>query len=195
MTSRAVFGLDAESAGLREADHLIQEQTDRLGLPAGTVGCTHFVRAPRPHVATAFEIPPGFSVEEWWGRLAELPLVDIGISWAQHRIGPVELSTGATTAATELAGRLGGRAVVYPGVDRLVGEVTVESLLAGSAIDRIVVLAGQGEPAPADVVHTCDHVRPEWRDGLLTLTVMPAPHGAFVPFEVPNPTPCCADHA
>jgi hypothetical protein len=127
-------------------------------------------------------------------RLAELALADVGISWAQHRIGPVELSTGATAAATEIAGCLGGRAVVYPGVDGLIGEITVQSLLAGAAINRIVVLAGQSEPAASDVP-TRGHVRPEGRDGLLTLAVMPAPDGAFVPFEVPNPTPCCADHA
>jgi hypothetical protein len=195
MTSRAVFGLDAGSAGLRDADHLIQKQKERLQLPAETIGGTHFVRAPRAHVAVAFELPPGFSVEGWWERLAELRLTGIGVSWAEHRIGPGELSSGATVATAELAGRLDGRAVIYPGVDGLIGEVTVESLLAGSAIDRIVVLAGQVELAASDVVHTRDHVRPEWRDGLLTLTVVPAPNGTFVPFEVPNPTPCCADHA
>jgi hypothetical protein len=44
------------------------------------------------------------------------------------------------------------------------------------------------------MVRTRDHVRPEWRDGLLTLIATPTSNGVFAPFEVPNPTPCCADH-
>jgi hypothetical protein len=187
----AVFGLDAGSGSLRDADHLIQEQRDRLGLPPETIACTHFVRAARPHVAVSFQLPAGFSPDAWWEPLSAL---GVGVSWEGRRTGPVELSTGAADAAAELAGKQGGRAVVYPGVDRLVGEVTVGQLLDESAIDRVVVLAGQGEPAPEAVVHTRDHVRPEWRDGQLTLMTAPAPDGAFVPFEVPDPTPCCADH-
>jgi hypothetical protein len=191
---RTVFGLDAGSRSLREADHLIQEQRDRLGLPDSTIACTHFVRAARPHVAASFQLPPAFLLEARWERLAELAALGIGVSWESHQIGPVELSTGAAEAVAELVDKRCGRAVVYPGVDRLVGEVTVDSLLEESAIDRVIVLAGQGEPAPGAVVHTRDHVRPEWRDGQLTLITAPAPNGAFVPFEVPDPTPCCADH-
>lgn len=41
---------------------------------------------------------------------------------------------------------------------------------------------------------TRDHVRPQWQDGELVLTLMPAVGGVLVPFEVPDPTPCCADH-
>ncbi|MDT7727209.1 MAG: hypothetical protein QOI21_3785 [Actinomycetota bacterium] len=189
-----VFGLDAGSSSLREADHLIQDQRDLLGLPDRTIACTHFVRAGRPHVAMSFQLPPGFSPEAWWERLAELAALGIGVSWESHQLGPVELSGGATEAAAELAGKRSGRAVVYPGVDRLVGEITVGSLLDDSAIDRVVVLAGEGEPAPEAVVYTRDHVRPEWREGQLTLITAPASNGAYVPFEVPDPTPCCADH-
>uniref|UniRef100_UPI00403FFC13 hypothetical protein n=1 Tax=Streptomyces sp. SS7 TaxID=3108485 RepID=UPI00403FFC13 len=52
---------------------------------------------------------------------------------------------------------------------------------------------GQG-PDPATPVLTRDQVRPEWRDGLLTLALIPAAGGTLAPFEVPRPTPCCADH-
>ena len=38
------------------------------------------------------------------------------------------------------------------------------------------------------------HVHPQWQDGELVLTLMPAVGGVLVPFEVPDPTPCCADH-
>ncbi|MFF3204034.1 hypothetical protein [Streptomyces sp. NPDC002962] len=38
------------------------------------------------------------------------------------------------------------------------------------------------------------HVRPLWQSGELVLTAMPVTGGTLVPFEVPEPTPCCADH-
>jgi hypothetical protein len=89
--------------------------------------------------------------------------------------------------------------VVYPGVDRLTGTVTVADLLGLTAIDRITVVGqpsthAQG-PDPATPVLTRDHVRPDWQDGQLTLVVLPAAGGVLAPFEVPDPTPCCADHA
>jgi hypothetical protein len=89
--------------------------------------------------------------------------------------------------------------VVYPGVDRLTGTVTVADLLGLTAIDRITVVGqpsthAQG-PDPATPVLTRDHVRPDWQDGQLTLAVLPAAGGVLAPFEVPDPTPCCADHA
>jgi len=87
----------------------------------------------------------------------------------------------------------GGRAVFYPGVDTLVGRVTVGHILASTAIDRIVVLGG-GDPSDDQVVETRDFVRPLWSGGVLTLTTQPAWDGLLVPFETPNPTPCCADH-
>jgi hypothetical protein len=88
--------------------------------------------------------------------------------------------------------------VVYPGVDRLTGTVTVADLLDLTAIDRITVLGqpstnGPG-PDPAVPVLTRDHVRPEWQDGQLTLALLPAAGGTLAPFEVPDPTACCADH-
>jgi hypothetical protein len=75
----------------------------------------------------------------------------------------------------------------------------VAGLLALTAIDQVTVVgapAADGQrPDPATPVLTRDHVRPEWRNGRLTLALVPAAGGALAPFEVPNPTPCCADHA
>lgn len=83
-------------------------------------------------------------------------------------------------------------------MDRLTGTVTVADRLTLTAIDQVAMVGtpsvdGHG-PAPATPVFTRDHVRPEWRDGQLTLALVPATGGALAPFEVPNPTPCCADH-
>jgi hypothetical protein len=43
-------------------------------------------------------------------------------------------------------------------------------------------------------IWTGDFVRPAWRDGRLTLLVLPAGPGVVAPFEVPNPTSCRAGH-
>jgi hypothetical protein len=87
----------------------------------------------------------------------------------------------------------GGRAVIFPGSDRLTGVLPVGSALAWSAIDRIEVL-GAGPADPDTLLDTGDFVRPQWRDGELVLVAMPAAGGRLVPFETRNPTPCCADH-
>ena len=55
-------------------------------------------------------------------------------------------------------------------------------------------LPGRPEADPAQLVDTRDFVRPHWIDGVLTLVTMPAAGDRLAPFEVPNPTPCCADH-
>ncbi|HKS45734.1 MAG TPA: hypothetical protein VJT49_11610 [Amycolatopsis sp.] len=60
-------------------------------------------------------------------------------------------------------------------------------MLARSAITRLAVVGGTGQPGEDD--------RPEWRDGELVLSVTPLWPGHYAPPEVPNPTPCCADHA
>ncbi|MFD0502440.1 hypothetical protein ACFQ0G_04585 [Streptomyces chiangmaiensis] len=123
----------------------------------------------------------------------------MGAVLAERAHGPAVAIRAAALAAAEHADRQGGRAVVYAGAERLTGTVTVADVLALTAIDRITVVGaplGDGDgPDPATPVLTRDHVRPEWRDGRLTLALVPAVGGALAPFEVPNPTPCCADHA
>ncbi|MGC0429432.1 hypothetical protein RKD32_005787 [Streptomyces sp. SAI-195] len=58
----------------------------------------------------------------------------------------------------------------------------------------MTVLGTPDEPAPDTRLVTRDHVRPHWQDGRLVLAAMPAVGGTLVPFEDPDPTPCCADH-
>lgn len=161
------FWVDTEATTLREADHLLQSLAAELALPEGAFGGTHLMRGERPRVVLSFT---GASEE------ASRLLTDKGY----------EVTAGVPDAV--------GRAVLYPGVAGLTGTVTVAELVSGSAIDRVAVLGGTGEPPPEQQIVTRDHVRPEWRDGELVLTAMPAAGGALVPFEVPDPTPCCADH-
>ncbi|WP_033328787.1 hypothetical protein [Streptomyces yerevanensis] len=163
----SAFWVDTETTTLREADHLLQSLAAELAFPDGVFGCTHLVRGERPRVVLSLTGAP----EE-----ARRGLVAKGY----------EVTAGVPDAV--------GRAVLYPGVAGLTGTVTVAGLVSGSAIDRVAVLGGSGEPAPEQRILTRDFVRPEWRDGELVLTAMPAAGGVLVPFEVPDPTPCCADH-
>ncbi|MER7892349.1 hypothetical protein ABTX15_21255 [Micromonospora sp. NPDC094482] len=169
-----ILGLSLGHRTVREAEHWLAAHVVPLDL-ADLVACTHLVAAPYPHVALSVAVPAATD------RLAGLPST------------PPELRTAAERAAAEHGERRSGRAVRYPGVDRLVGRLTVGEVLANSAIERVVVLGGAtaGPELPLD---TRDFVRPQWRDGELVLVVMPHHTGAVAPFEVADPTPCCADH-
>jgi hypothetical protein len=168
------YGLSRGHESTSQAEHWLVELVSLLGTPAGTVACTHFVRTPYPHVAVSLAVPSTCDA-------TRLPTVD------------PDLKDAAARAMTEHVSRHAGRAVIYPGVDRLVGTLTVADLLERSAIEQIVVLGGP-EPAADTLVDTRDFVRPEWRAGRLTLVATPAPGGRIAPFEIPNPPQCCADH-
>ncbi len=72
--------------------------------------------------------------------------------------------------------------------------MSVLQLLTQSSIDRVRVLAA-GDADLDMVVVTRDHVRPIWSGGQLVLSTQTAVGGTLVPFETPDPTPCCAEHA
>ncbi|GLW98553.1 hypothetical protein [Microtetraspora sp. NBRC 16547] len=181
-----ILGVDSGSRTVAEAERLLHSVVEALGLPSAVIGCTHFVRTGAlPHVACSVTLEGD----------ADLSLLPDGVSAAlgESRTGPD--AEGAALAAAEHAAGRTGRIVLFPGQDELTGTLPVREVLARSAIDRVVVLAQADEPdADTDVV-TNDHVRPEWRDGLMTLVTMPASGGCLTPAEIPNPTPCCADHA
>jgi hypothetical protein len=169
--TRYPLTLDPGVRDLRAADHLLQELAAELALAEGVFGCTHLVRGDRPRVALSLAVP-----SEPLLRTVKERLTDRG-----H-----EVQHGLPDAV--------GRAVLYPGAPALAGTLTVAELLSRSAIDRMTVLGVHGPPAPGTLLVTRDHVRPQWEGGELVLTAMPAAGGALVPFEVPEPTPCCADH-
>ena len=158
-----VHGVSLGHRGLAEADHWIRSLA-----PPPVLACTHLVRVPFPHVAISLVGPH--------------PAADAAPS-------APELLEAAALAATGGS----GRAVIFPGVQRLVGVLTVGEVLALSAIDRIEVLGGE-PPDESTPLDTGDFVRPQWRDGELVLTVTPAAGGRLVPFESQHPTACCAGH-
>jgi hypothetical protein len=170
-------GLSAGHGSTKEAEHWLHDLG--LDLPAGTIACTHLVHRPWPHVALSLAVPHHGS--------SAAPVLD-GLPPV-----PAELTGAAADARAEHAERRAGRAVLYPGVDRLVGELTVAELLAMSAIEAVTVLGGP-QPEPADVIGTRDFVRPQWIDGRLVLMATPVEPGRIAPFEIPDPVACCTFH-
>jgi hypothetical protein len=157
----------------REAEHWLATVPPVPGL----VACTHFVSG--RVVVTLDGVDP-----------AKLPL--------PAAAGAADTTRDAARVAEdEHRSRQSGRAVVYPGVEKLVGVMPVGDVLSASAIDKVVIMGRPEQPDadPAQLVDTRDFVRPQWIDGALTLVTTPAAGGRLAPFEVPNPTPCCADHA
>ncbi|GGZ32106.1 hypothetical protein [Streptomyces poonensis] len=165
--------VDTDVTDLLAADHLLRTLASELVLPEDedVIGCTHLMRDDRPRVVLSFALPTREARDSAHERLTAMGY---------------EVTDGVPDEV--------GRAVLYPGVASLTGTVTVAELLSRSAIDRVTVLGTQEPPAPDTELVTREHVRPQWQNGELVLAAMPAVGGRLVPFEVPDPTPCCADH-
>ncbi|MEU4244614.1 hypothetical protein [Actinoplanes sp. NPDC026619] len=162
------FGVSLGHLQLAEADHWI------LGLdPRPELACTHLVSEPYRHVAISLTAGLAASSSASVGGAETAP----------------ELHAAAEAA---VAGKF-GRAVLFPGVEKLVGTLTAGEIVELSAIDRVEVL-GSGVADDDARVDTREFVRPQFRDGELVLTTTPAAGGVLVPFETRDPTPCCANH-
>ena len=159
-----IFGIDLGHETVQDAEHWLRDTA--AGLGPDTVACTHFIA----------------------GRVA--------LSLTAARDWPDPLDAQVAARAAELhAARAGGRAFRYPGHQDLTGTLSVADLITASAIDEVRVLgASSPEPDPSTLVDTRDFVRPQYVEGRLVLMTTPAPDGRIAPFEVPNPTPCCAFH-
>jgi hypothetical protein len=165
-----IVGLDLGHADVQAAEHWLHANAAVLGGP-GVVVCTHLVRGERPRVA--------LSVEG----------VDPSVLPTSESIDPAV----ASEVAGEHEARRSGRAVLYPGVDALVGTVSVGHVLTRSVIERVTVLGGP--PPGIDVlIDTRDFVRPQWTNGQLTLIATPGSAGHIAPFEFPNPKACGGGH-
>jgi hypothetical protein len=165
MTRRSTVILDGGWSTTSEAEHALHETTARLGLRA-RLACTEFRRAPnRVVVLLELDGPP-----------------------------PADLAT-QPDLTVELAedGVEAGRAFVFPGSEALTGVITVGDLLARTAVDEVLRMGGVPVD-PETELETQDFVRPVFRDGRLVLHTRPGAGPAVLPFEQPNPTPCCAEH-
>ncbi|WP_027343863.1 hypothetical protein [Hamadaea tsunoensis] len=163
-----ITGLDLGHANVTEAEHWLRETAAGLGPSGDVFACTHLIHGEGARVALSVSFP------------VALPSLDDAVA--------------ARVAELHASGR-GGRAVLYPGMSSLIGTLPVGELLSLSAIEAVRVIGGSSPtPSPETLLETRDFVRPQWEDGRLVLVAMPAPGGRLMPFEVPNPTPCCAFH-
>lgn len=198
---RTVLGIDTDRTGTGDADHLIADLA--AVLPAGTLACTHLVRrgdllhGEDPHVSVSVDVPGQVDpavVDQVGAAFGRRALVVELLADDDVRISDDAAAGGARLAVSEALTGSSGRAVLFPGSAALTGAVTVGEVLARSAVDRVVDLTGTDVDA-AVTVRTRDFVRPRRVGRHLELTVQPARGGTVVPFEDPDPTPCCAVHA
>ncbi len=156
------------------------------GIGAGGWSAGHALRGTGQAAGTAVIDAAAAGIAVEFLRVGALVAGPVGLACGVERIGPPELADGAAQAAADHADRQGGRAVVYPGVGRLRGTVLVETVLGQTAVGRVVAPAGQAEPRRSDLLRTRNHVRPVWRDGVLTLFAAAERGRVFTPFEVPH---------
>ena len=199
-------GLAAGQQDRSEVEHLLALAVDLL---AGVVlACTHVIEgAWAASVETTASVgEPG----ELWALLQDRGAADVAVCvrsrGADPRItdpritdprvdvaGPAGLRHAAAQASRELVERSAGRAVLFPGQERLTGEIATDDVPSLSAIRAVEGIAGT--PTVGTRLVTRDFVRPVLRTGALVLQVRPfGEEGTVAPFEVPDPTPCCAAH-
>ncbi len=184
----AVLGISALHARRHDSEQLLDAL---FGPAAGLVACTHLVDTPWRHEALSVEGPLDLL------RSIALPPDVAAVLLDGDRTvtaaGDPDRQAGAREAAVAHRTRTGGRAVWFPGQELLTGDVPVADVLARTAIDRVV--SAHGPYDEAAVVVTGGYVRPRFEGGKLTLDVGHDVPARLIPWEVPNPTPCCgADH-
>lgn len=213
-----VVGVDALDPTARAADHTaatLVAVLEEAGVAEDALVLTHVTwLGPRPHVALSVSaaLPPDALRDL---VVAALPEAVVSAPLAPDPPGtpvpePAEpglddgspaSATGGSTAdaahaaATAHARRTGGRAVHYPGREHLVGTLAVGDVPALSAVEQVVVLGQDGPVDDALALVTRDHVRPTYDRGRLVLVTERAVGDVLIPFESPDPRPCCADHA
>ena len=188
----SVVGVDGGTQDRDSTEHLLYQAVATSPRQV-TLACTHLVAVPTPHWAVSMVVAGSPPAELELSRdLAgsAVTVVRLGGRTARAAAGPWQ--AGADAAADQLLSGA-GRAVVFAGQDRLPATVTVEDVLRLTAIGRVLGVAGT--PTAGRVLHTRGYVRPHLLQGELVLHVRP--YGAdsqLAPFEVPEPTPCCAAH-
>ena len=183
------LGIDAGQQVRSDLEDLLARAAAHC--PQIDLACTHVIDAQEPHWAGSLRVTAPVDIT----ALADVlgPGVAI-VDGNGEGSGPAQWRAGARDAMTQLVERRAGRAVLFPGQDRLVGDLAAEDVASLSAIDRLVGLAGT--PTSGVRLATRDFVRPEFAGGELILRVRPYDSDdAVAPFEVPHPTPCCFLHA
>lgn len=182
-----IIGIDAGQHDRADLEHLLARAVEVCG-PAELV-CTNMIDG---HWAGSLELSgPARGAQLLSEQLGAA--VTVRSAGGSSTAGPEQWAAGSATAAKELSTRSAGRAVVFPGQEKLLGEVDTDAVPTLCAIAAVVGVAGT--PTAGTRLVTREFVRPVLQDGKLVLQVRPfGAEGAVAPFEVPNPTPCCAAH-
>jgi len=90
------------------------------------------------------------------------------------------------------AAKTSGRAVVMPLEIDVSSTVSAKSLVANSAIDKIIAV-GEQLPLDAEILLN-NYLRPTFEDGALELYVERVAGGYFAPVERESPHECCGGH-
>jgi hypothetical protein len=184
LESVVVIGLDADHHDRLACEHAACDLADRVG--GATFISTHVVTEPEPHYAAVIEVAASpEAVRRDLADVSETVLIVDGQA--------IDHTHAMSDAVEAHRGRRSGRVIRFPGQENLVGTVALRDVTTQSAIDGLVCLGGAtGESA---TLRTQDFVRPEFAAGRLVLVIQPFDGlDEFVPFEQPNPHPCCANH-
>ncbi len=175
-----VVALDGGWTDLGAAEHAALSVLDAMGADgADATVCTHVLRL-------ATENRYGVTI----AASGALPAPAAGAFAV--RAGPGDVGP-LGRLAVDHAERTGGRAIRFPGQDRLRGRMAFADVVGLSAIDA---LQHTGNPPNAGAaLDTRSFVRPVFAYGALVLLTQPGLDGDVMPFEVENPTRCCEFHA
>ena len=192
-------GLDLLTVRERHADELAFAAAAALQDEGGrgvTVG-THWADLDgRRHVALVVQVA-GLDQDQLARLLDALAFraepEERGLLVGERFSGTPSLRPVLESAIEAQHGQVSGRAVVFPGSSDLPATITVGALTTATPITRVQVL-GAGEAEADTPLLTRAFVRPLWSAGELVLHAQPAAGGVLVPFESPDPTPCCAAH-
>lgn len=193
-----VLAVDAGSHGPRAVEALLEGLTAALGADAApTFTSTHVVDGDGiRHVgALVWEEPPWQLDLLAVARRVVSPAGATLCRLTRHgaRLSGDGATTAVLVAAQEAVSGSRGRVVSFPGQATVTGTVPVARLVASTAVDAAVGLAGT-PVLDADVVDTGGWLRPRWNGGRLELLVERAAGGLLRPFEQRAQIPCCATH-
>ena len=184
-----VAGMDLGPVGLATAEEAVEVLLGAAGEAgvdvAGLVAGTHRVVTPTgpAHLVITVSAAGAAPWQAWiMARTLTRTHPPLGVAVAGRAAGEAEAIAAARVAVEERTSRIGGRCVYFPGVEELLGTLTVGQIVAASAID-VVSEVGGGRLAPDAEVVTGGRVRPRWEFGDLTLHVQHEGQGLYLPFE------------
>ena len=202
MTTGTVVAVDAGTQDRDSTEDALLAFVALLGAPV-SLACTHVVTEPAPHWAFTLVLAgtagPADTTQAGPAVLAAASSISGASLLVVHEDGSTVSAGGPAwrEGAQAAAGQLlsgNGRVVLFPGQDELPGTVAVDDVTRLTPITQVIGIAGT--PTAGRVLHTRGYVRPQLVDGRLLLHVRPyLDDDGVAPFEVPQPTPCCATHA